>query len=87
MVYRKLGYRLSLGIILLLIVVYSPALAATGSGPDTGLPDQILLSWTEDPATTQTISWRSGAGNTREVVQYLPAADYDGGPVPARCRL
>ena len=84
MVYRKLGYRLSLGIILLLIVVYSPALAATGSGPDTGLPDQILLSWTEDPATTQTISWRSGAGNTREVVQYLPAADYDGSFTAAR---
>ena len=23
------------------------------------LPDQITLSWTEDPQTTQTIAWRS----------------------------
>jgi hypothetical protein len=78
MVYRKLGYKVSLGIILLLILIYNPALASAG------LPDQILLSWTEDPATTQTISWRSGAGNTGEVVQYLPAADYDGSFAAAR---
>lgn len=78
MVYRKLGYKVSLGIILLLILIYNPAVASAG------LPDQILLSWTEDPATTQTISWRSGAGNTGEVVQYLPAADYDGSFAAAR---
>lgn len=47
-------------------------------GPNAGLPDQIMLSWVEDPATTQTIAWRTGADTTQEKVQYLPAADFDG---------
>ncbi|MDN5365309.1 MAG: acid phosphatase type 7 [Thermacetogenium sp.] len=60
--------------------VMNPGLAAPGScGSETGLPDQLILSWTEDPLTTQTISWRSRAdGAARERVQYLPAADFGG---------
>jgi hypothetical protein len=47
-------------------------------GPNPGRPDQIILSWTEDPATTQTISWRTTSDVTQGKVQYLPAADFDG---------
>jgi predicted phosphodiesterase len=42
------------------------------------LPDQITLSWTEDPQTTQTIAWRSVSDAGQNQVQYLPAADFNG---------
>lgn len=54
-----------------------PALAAGGS-PNTGLPDHLVLSWVEDPQTTQTIAWRTGADTTQDTVQYLPAAGFSG---------
>ncbi|HHY37167.1 MAG TPA: metallophosphoesterase family protein [Firmicutes bacterium] len=78
MVDGKLNYKVGAGILLVLIIVCSPAPARAE------MPDQILLSWTEDPATTLTVSWRSGPGSTREVVQYLPAAEYDGSFAAAR---
>jgi hypothetical protein len=45
-------------------------------GPNSGLPDQIVLSWTDDPGTTQTISWRTGSDTTQDEVEYLPAAGF-----------
>lgn len=50
-----------------------------GGGPNTGLPDQITLSWTSDPKTTQTIAWRTGGDTGQDQVQYLPAAGFSGG--------
>ncbi len=47
-------------------------------GPNTGLPDQIILSWTDDPGTTQTVSWRTGSDTTQDEVEYLPAAGFSG---------
>ncbi len=41
------------------------------------LPDQITLSWTDTPFTTQTIAWRSGEDTSSEYVQYLPATSYN----------
>ncbi|MCG9967277.1 Ig-like domain-containing protein [Pelotomaculum terephthalicicum JT] len=41
------------------------------------LPGEVILSWTEDPQTTQTISWRT-ADTAPEMVQYLPAAGFNG---------
>ncbi|NLL20729.1 MAG: hypothetical protein GX263_03200 [Firmicutes bacterium] len=69
--------------LLVLLLVFSPvvnvASAAAGSGsPNTGLPDHLTLSWVEDPLTTQTISWRTGADVTQDRVQYLPAAGFSG---------
>ena len=68
---------------LVLLFSFPPAVdvgsAAEVSGePNTGLPDYLILSWTEDPLTTQTISWRTGTDITQDRVQYLPAAGFNG---------
>ncbi len=56
----------------------NPGPASALTIPDTAvLPDQIILSWTEDPATTQTISWRT-ADIAPELVQYQPAEFFSG---------
>jgi hypothetical protein len=68
----------SLAIFLLIFTlsaVVNPNMAMANS--QTGLPDQIMLSWTDDPVTTQTIVWRSSADTKSEWVQYLSAADYN----------
>jgi 3',5'-cyclic AMP phosphodiesterase CpdA len=52
------------------------ALAAPESNHNTARPDHLILSWTEDPLTTQTISWRTGADISPNSVQYLPAAEF-----------
>jgi len=36
-----------------------------------GAPDQIILSWTGDPRTTQTIAWRDNDAVTSGKVQYM----------------
>ena len=38
--------------------------------PSSPKPDQVLLSWTEDPRTTQTITWRTDTTITNSVVFY-----------------
>ncbi|MGD0152514.1 MAG: fibronectin type III domain-containing protein [Thermacetogeniaceae bacterium] len=47
-------------------------------GPNNGLPDQIILSWTGNPETTQTVSWRTGSDTTQDEMEYLPAAGFTG---------
>ncbi len=53
-------------------------------GPNPGLPDQIILSWTGDPEQTQTISWRTGGDTTQDEVEYQPAASFTGSFAGAR---
>ena len=45
--------------------------------PSSENPDHLALTWSGDPATTQTIQWRAGRTVERGVVQYKPkqAAD------------
>ena len=38
--------------------------------PATPKPDQIVLTWSEDPKTTQTIQWRTSTATKRGVVSY-----------------
>lgn len=86
---NKFTFQLKLGktficlTILSLFFTFSPnaksALATPGSGgPNTGLPDHLVLSWAEDPLTTQTIAWRTGSDTAQGLVQYLPAEDFNG---------
>ncbi len=52
---------------------------ANASGiPNTGLPDEIMLSWAGDPETTQTIAWRTGEDTAQDKVQYIREEDFDG---------
>jgi len=49
--------------------------------PATAEPDQVCLTWSGDPATTQTIQWRSSKDTAGGVVQYRPASPPDAAPV------
>lgn len=57
-----------------LLVLMNPEIAEANS--PNGLPDQIILSITDDPQTNQTIAWRA-ADDTSQRVQYLPVAGFN----------
>jgi len=38
------------------------------------IPDHIVLTWAENPATTQTITWRTDAGVTSGMVEFEPGS-------------
>lgn len=40
-------------------------------------PEQIILTWTDDPASTQTVTWLS-PDTTASQLQYMPAVDFNG---------
>jgi len=40
------------------------------SFPSSAKPDQVVLTWSEDPCTTQTLQWRTGASVETGVVRY-----------------
>jgi purple acid phosphatase-like protein/calcineurin-like phosphoesterase family protein len=48
--------------------------------PSSGAPDHVILTWSEDPRTTQTIQWRTDGGVGKGIVRYREAdsaeADY-----------
>lgn len=44
-------------------------------------PDQVCLTWSGDPATTQTIQWRTSPAIAGGAVQYRPANQPDAAPV------
>ena len=46
-------------------------------GPNTGQPDQIILSWTANPETTETVSWRTNDAMQDEV-EYWPVNNSTG---------
>ena len=41
----------------------------------TANPDRIILTWSADPATTASITWRTAPSVTKPVVQFAPAED------------
>jgi hypothetical protein len=41
----------------------------------TGLPDRITLTWTDDPSTSQTVTWRTDTKESIGFGQIAPAAD------------
>ncbi len=73
-----------LGLLLVLLLVVGFAWNGTGLAvaEDNALPDQIILSWTADPQTTQTVAWRVYSTVTSGKVQYMKegvkTADFSG---------
>ena len=45
--------------------------------PATGKPDHIVLTWSDDPKTTQTIQWRTSANVGKGAVAFLKKADWN----------
>jgi hypothetical protein len=41
-------------------------------------PEHVVLSWADDPDTTQSVTWRTHPDVTGSVVQYAPARGFDG---------
>ena len=50
-----------------------PAAAAHAPRP---LPDRVLLTWTGDPATSQTVTWRTDLSVASAWTEVLPATDH-----------
>ena len=56
--------------------------------PSSHTPDQVVLSWSEDPRTTQTIQWRTNTEVKAGVVRYQrKGASQSPIEVPADCRV
>lgn len=53
---------------------FFPSAALAG---EAAKPEQIILTWTADPATSQTITWLT-PDNATARVQYVTASEYDG---------
>jgi acid phosphatase type 7 len=47
--------------------------------PSSGKPDQVVLTWSESPGTTQTIQWRTGPAVAGGKVRYRPKTASAGG--------
>jgi acid phosphatase type 7 len=45
--------------------------------PGTHFPDQVTLTWSEDPKTTVTVQWRTSLDVTRGVVQYATSRSHN----------
>ena len=45
--------------------------------PALAKPDQVVLTWSGDPKTTQSIQWRTGPSVTKGEVQWVKKSDYN----------
>ena len=45
--------------------------------PALAKPDQVVLTWSGDPQTTQSIQWRTGPSVTKGEVQWVKKSDYN----------
>lgn len=61
-------------LVVVLVLSSSSALFSSITVGATEAPDHITLTWSGDPKTTQTITWRTGAGIVNGQVQYAEAA-------------
>ncbi len=68
-------------ILLLSSAALLPAVAVTGPNAS---PDHITLTWSADPATTQTITWRTGTATVGGQAEYAEAVGFTAFPAGAR---
>ncbi|AOQ23879.1 3',5'-cyclic adenosine monophosphate phosphodiesterase CpdA [Moorella thermoacetica] len=66
--------------VVIAVTMLAPAASSAAGTPQYDLgasaqPDHITLTWTQDPLTTQTITWRTDITIARGLVQYAKAAD------------
>ncbi len=76
---KKISIYLILSVILTVLLTKSTTLTVSNfSTGATARPDQITLTWTGDPATTQTVSWRTDSGVHSGEIQYCQySEDFD----------
>ncbi|MCL5038185.1 MAG: metallophosphoesterase family protein [Chloroflexi bacterium] len=67
--------RFMLAVLILLFALVCPALSVCqAAGGATASPDHITLTWTDNPATTMTVTWRTDATITKGFVEYQKMA-------------
>jgi hypothetical protein len=54
--------------------------------PSSARPDQVVLTWSEDPRTTQTIQWRTNTAVKQGAVRYRPQGAKNQTPLEVRAR-
>ncbi len=77
--YNRAGYSLVtllLVILLAISVIAFVFLYQLTPYPSNYIPDQVLLTWSEDPATSQTIQWRTGVSVRKSVVTYMKKSEF-----------
>jgi len=55
--------------------------------PSSATPDQVALTWSEDPRTTQAVQWRTSTGVDTGVVRYRSADAQDYTTTAAACQV
>lgn len=63
--------------VLLIFIFYALPLLAQGTGA-TQAPDHLILTWTGNPSTTQTITWRTDTTVQMGIVQYRIGTSHSG---------
>lgn len=71
-------------VLVVLLLSLAAWLPAAGQAAPTARPDHITLTWTGDPATTQTITWRTEVATVGGQVEYAAAAGFTAFPAGAR---
>lgn len=61
-------------LMVLMLLVGSSAIPAAAPAGAAAAPEHITLTWSDDPLTTQTITWKTTAPNAAGQVQYSEAA-------------
>jgi predicted MPP superfamily phosphohydrolase len=66
-------------LVFIMLTLRNPTLThAAGLGSKQ--PEHLTLTWQHDPATTQSFTWRTAAGQEGTVVEYIETANYIGFP-------
>lgn len=69
--FRQINYKRIAVIITILLILITLG-TAHSANPGAASPDHITLSWTSDPTTAITITWRTNSQTQDTIVQYAP---------------
>jgi acid phosphatase type 7 len=62
--------------LLFAFAITQSAIGQTAGGATTAAPDHVALSWTGNPATTMTITWRTDSTIDSGFIEYQPGTDF-----------
>ena len=66
----KIRMAIAIGIAFLILCLHNVYCGKSVSAEASRLPDQIVLTWTDDPRTSQTIRWRTDSSVERGWIRY-----------------
>jgi 3',5'-cyclic AMP phosphodiesterase CpdA len=72
---RRIGLIFAAGLVSLLVGQQAMKYADKLNHAPTPVPDRLILTWSADPATTQSMTWRTDATVTKSIVEYAETVD------------